>query len=56
MSINSYQPSDGTTVIPSMRTASDDHRRAILGKEQLDRLKDSISESIGHIRELGFQG
>ncbi len=40
------------TVIPSLRTASYDHRRAILGKEQLDRFKDSLTEYIARIREL----
>jgi predicted PurR-regulated permease PerM len=40
------------TVIPSLRIASDDHRRAILGKEQLARFKDSMTEYIAHIREL----
>jgi len=39
-------------VIPSLRIASDDHRRAILGKEQLDRFKDSMTEYTAHIREL----
>jgi hypothetical protein len=39
-------------IIPSLRIASDDHRRAVLGKEQLDRFKDSMTEYIAHIREL----
>ena len=39
-------------VIPSLRIASDDQRRAVLGKEQLDRLKDSMTEYIAQIREL----
>jgi len=39
-------------VVPSLQIASDDHRKAILGNEQLDRLKDSMSEYIAHIREL----
>jgi hypothetical protein len=40
------------TVIPSLRTASNDHRRAILGKEQLDQFKDSLAEYSARIREL----
>jgi predicted PurR-regulated permease PerM len=39
-------------IVPALRIASDDHRRAVLGKEQLDRLKDSMTEYIVHIREL----
>ena len=39
-------------VIPSLRIASDDQRKAVLGKEQLDRLKDSMTEYIAQIREL----
>jgi hypothetical protein len=39
-------------VIPSLRIASDDHRRGILGNEQLARFKDSMTEYIAHIREL----
>jgi hypothetical protein len=40
------------TVIPSLQIASNDHRRAILRKEQLDRFKDSMTEYIAHISEL----
>src|SRR5262249_18905255 len=44
------------TVIPSLRIASNDHRRAVLRKEQLDRFKDSMTEYIAHIGELlGFK-
>jgi hypothetical protein len=39
-------------IVPSLRFASDDHRRGVLGKEQLDRLNDSMTEYIVHIREL----
>src|SRR6516225_5190593 len=40
------------TVIPSLQIASNDHRRAILRKEQLDRFKDSMTEYIAQISEL----
>jgi hypothetical protein len=40
------------TVIPSLQIASNDHRRTILRKEQLDRFKDSMTEYIAQISEL----
>jgi hypothetical protein len=38
--------------IPSLRIASDDHRRGVLAKEQLDELKDTLSEFTAYVREL----
>lgn len=39
-------------VIPSLRIASDDHRRGVLAKGQLDELKDTLSEFMAYVREL----
>lgn len=39
-------------VIPSLRIASDDHRRGVLAKAQLDELKDTLSEFVAYVREL----
>jgi hypothetical protein len=38
-------------VIPSLRIATDDQRRAVLGREQTEKLKVSIAEYVGLVKE-----